>query len=151
MCYVLIVVVIGGVLGIIYMVCDNIYLEYVLNYDCIILYECFDNFIEVIYKMEDIFIMECVYCWVVVGYMVLECLFFGWGLGNFVNFYKFFVVISFQIYVSDNLEQLGIYSYFFMILVEQGVLGLFIFLVLFVVFFMCGEYLYYVLVDFFLW
>ena len=146
--YALIVAAIGGVLGITYMVRDNTYLEYAPNYDRTISHERFDNLIEATYKMEDISTMERVYRWVAAGHMAPERPFFGWGPGNFVNFYKPFAVTSFQTYVSDNPEQSGIHSYFFMTLVEQGVPGLLIFLALLVVFFMRGEYLYHALADF---
>ena len=89
--------------------------------------------------------MERVYRWVAAGHMTPERPFFGWGPGNFVNFYKPFAVTSFQTYVSDNPEQSGIHSYFFMTLVEQGVPGLLIFLALLVVFFLRGEHLYHAL------
>ena len=65
--------------------------------------------------------------------------------GNFVNFYKPFAVTSFQTYVSDNPEQSGIHSYFFMTLVEQGVPGLLIFLALLVAFYLRAEKLYHAL------
>lgn len=139
---------IAAVIGIVFMVKDNTYLDYAPNYDRTISHENFDNLIEATYKMEDISTMERVYRWVAAGHMAPERPLLGWGPGNFVNFYKPFAVTSFQTYVSDNPEQSGIHSYFFMTLVEQGVPGLLIFLVLLVVFFMRGEYLYHALAAF---
>ncbi|MEO0723555.1 MAG: O-antigen ligase family protein [Bacteroidota bacterium] len=143
--YALIVSGIALIAGVVHMVKGNTYLEYAPNYDRTISHERFDNLIEATYKMEDISTMERVYRWVAAGHMAPERPFFGWGPGNFVNFYKPFAVTSFQTYVSDNPEQSGIHSYFFMTLVEQGVPGLLIFLTLLVVFFSRGEYLYHAL------
>jgi O-antigen ligase len=69
----------------------------------------------------------------------------GWGPGTFVSFYKPFAVTSFQTYVSDNPEQSGIHNYFLMVLVEQGIPGLLIFLAFLVVVLLRGERLYHAL------
>lgn len=146
--YALIGACIAALVGAVYIVQDNNYLEYAPNYDRTISHERFDNLIEATYKMEDISTMERVYRWVAAGQMAPERPFFGWGPGNFVNFYKPFAVTSFQTYVSDNPEQSGIHSYFFMTLVEQGFPGLLIFLALLIAFFIHGERLYHALVDY---
>lgn len=138
----------AAIVGVVYMVSDNTYLDYAPNYDRTISHERFDNLIEATYKMEDISTMERVYRWVAAGHMTPERPIFGWGPGNFVNFYKPFAVTSFRTYVSDNPEQSGVHSYFVMTLVEQGLPGLVIFLALLVVFFLRAEYLYHALAAF---
>lgn len=136
---------VAALVGVVYVVQDNTYLDFAPNYDRTISHERFDNLIEATYKMEDISTMERVYRWVAAGQMAPERPFFGWGPGNFVNFYKPFAITSFQTYVSDNPEQSGIHSYFFMTLVEQGIPGLLIFLALLVAFFLRAEKLYHAL------
>jgi O-antigen ligase len=135
------------VIGVVYFVHENTYLDYAPNYDRTISHEQFDNLIEATYKMEDISTMERVYRWVAAGHMAPERPLLGWGPGNFVNFYKPFAVTSFQTYVSDNPEKSGIHSYYFMTLVEQGIPGLLLFLMLLVVIFLHGERLYHRLAD----
>lgn len=139
---------IAALVGVVYIVHDSTYLDYAPNYDRTISHERFDNLIEATYKMEDISTMERVYRWVAAGHMAPERPLFGWGPGNFVNFYKPFAVTSFQTYVSDNPEQSGIHSYFFMTLVEQGLPGLLIFVALIAAFFLHGERLYHALHDY---
>ncbi|GJM35825.1 MAG: hypothetical protein DHS20C18_48260 [Saprospiraceae bacterium] len=131
----LIKLVLGGallaaVLGIGMMINNNTYLEYAPNYDRTITHESFDNLIEATYKMEDISTMERVYRWVAGFNMSSDNPIMGFGPGNFVNFYKSYTVTSFQTYVSDNVDQSGIHSYFLMTLVEQGIVGLLLFFAL---------------------
>lgn len=120
-----------AVLGLaVYLVTDNNYLEYAPNYDTTIAHKRFDNLIEATAKMEDISTMERVYRWVAGGHMSKAEPLFGFGPGNFYNFYKSYTVTGFQTYVSDNPEKSGIHSYYLMTLVEQGFPGLIIFLIL---------------------
>ena len=92
--------------------------------------------------------MERVYRWVAAGHMAPERPVLGWGPGNFVNFYEQFTVISFQTYVSDNPERSGVHSYFFMLVVEQGVPGLLFFIILLFAFLVQGERLYHCLAPY---
>ncbi|HNA42789.1 MAG TPA: O-antigen ligase family protein, partial [Saprospiraceae bacterium] len=55
---------------------------------------------------------------------------FGFGPGNFYFNYKSYTVSSFQTYVSRNPEKSGIHSYYLMTLVEQGIVGLSVFMLL---------------------
>lgn len=128
--------------GVYNLVQHNNYLEYAPNFETTISHEQFDNLLEATYKMEDISTMERVYRWVAAGHMAPERPFFGWGPGNFYTFYKSFTVTSFRTYVSDNPEQSGIHNYFFMTLVEQGIIGLIIFVILLYYFLIRGEKLY---------
>ncbi len=113
-----------------YMVADNNYLEYAPNYDTTIAHKKFDNLIEATAKMEDISTMERLYRWVAGVRMSAERPLAGFGPGNFYNYYKSYTVTGFQTYVSDNPEKSGIHSYYLMTLVEQGVIGLVLFLIL---------------------
>ncbi|MEM1215959.1 MAG: O-antigen ligase family protein, partial [Bacteroidota bacterium] len=88
---------------------------------------------------------ERLYRWVAAGHMTSERPWLGWGPGNFYNFYKSFTVTSFQTYVSDNPEQSGIHNYYFMLIVEQGLPGLLLFLVLLFYFLIRGEQTYHAL------
>jgi O-antigen ligase len=120
-----------GVLGLAtYMVTDNNYLQYAPNYDTTIAHKKFDNLIEATAKMEDISTMERLYRWVAGVRMSAERPISGFGPGNFYNFYKSYTVTGFQTYVSDNPEKSGIHSYYLMTLVEQGIIGLLLFLAL---------------------
>ena len=119
-----------GVLGIGYMVQNNTYLEYAPNFDKTISHSNFDNLLEATYKMEDISTMERVYRWVAGFHMFSDKPVFGFGPGNFTNFYKQYTVTGFKTYVSRNEEKSGIHSYYFMLMVEQGLFGVVFFILL---------------------
>lgn len=120
----------AAVLGLGFMIRNNTYLEYAPNYDRTVSHYEFDNLLEATAKGEDISTMERVYRWVAGFHMFKDQPVFGYGPGNFVNFYRPYTVTSFTTYVSDNEEQSGIHSYYLLVLVEQGVPGLILFLAL---------------------
>ena len=145
--YALAVSLIGAILAVAYMAKNNTYLDYAPNYDRTITHKNFDSLIEATYKMEDISTMERVYRWIAGFQMSTTNPVFGFGPGNFVNFYKTYTVTSFQTYVSDNEEQSGIHSYYLMTLVEQGFIGLIIFLGLSFFILIKGETIYHQTTD----
>lgn len=125
---VLLLSVIVALLGIANLLHQNQYLDYTPSFDRTITHSNFNNLIAATSKLEDISTMERVYRWVAGLQMVQEHPVLGFGPGNFTKFYRSYTVTSFQTYVSDNPEDSGIHSYFFMVLVEQGAIGLLIFL-----------------------
>jgi len=131
-----------GVLGVVYVTTNNKYLDFAPDYNKTITHKKFDNLLEATAKGEDISTMERVYRWVAGFHMVKDHPYFGFGPGNFYSFYKSYTVTSFTTYVSDNPEQSGAHSYFLMTAVEQGILGLLIFLLLCFATLLLGEKLY---------
>jgi len=120
---------IAAIVGLAYVAEQNRYLDYAPNYDRTISHKNFDNLIEATYNMEDISTMERLYRWVAGLHMSTAQPWMGFGPGNFVNFYESYTVKSFRTYVSDNEERSGIHSYYLLTLVEQGLIGLLLFLV----------------------
>jgi len=121
--YVLVASLIGAVALVGYLALDNRYLDYAPNYERTITHDDFGNLIEATYKLEDISTMERVYRWIAGAYMSKDKPVFGFGPGNFYNFYVPYTVRSFETYVSDNPEKSGIHSYYLMVLVEQATSG----------------------------
>lgn len=113
-----------------FLISENKYLEFAPNYETTISHYNFENLLEATYKGQDISTMERFYRWIAGIKMGWEKAITGFGPGNFVNFYKSYTVTSFSTYVSDNKEGSGIHSYFLMVLAEQGIPGLLIFLTL---------------------
>ena len=109
---------------------NNRYLDFAPNYERTVTHRNFEHLLEATYQGEDISTMERVYRWIAGLHMSKHKPIFGFGPGNFSNFYKSYTVRSFQTYVSDNPEQSGIHSYYLMILAEQGYPGLFFFVLL---------------------
>jgi len=140
--YVLAGALVVGIVGISFLITNNKYLDFAPNYDTTISHNDFNSLVEATYKLEDISTMERVYRWVAAFRMSNDELEFGFGPGNFYNFYKGYTVKKFKTYVSHNPERSGVHSYFLMMLVEQGVLGLVFFIVLTFGFLIYGERIY---------
>jgi len=118
----------GAMGGLIYMVHDNTYLQYAPNFERTITHKRFDRLVEATFEGEDISTMERVYRWVAGWNMVLDKPLMGFGPGNYPRFYKEYTVTRFRTYVSNNPDNSGIHNYYLMTLIEQGLLGLLIFL-----------------------
>ncbi|MEN0050359.1 MAG: O-antigen ligase family protein [Bacteroidota bacterium] len=128
--YVLALSVMLTIVGIGFMAYQNNYLDYAPDYDKTISHTEFDDLITATYNLEDISLMERFYRWVGGFFMVKEQPILGFGPGNFYNFYQPYTVNRFRTYVSDNPEQSGIHNYYLMTAVEQGIVGLFFFVML---------------------
>ncbi len=134
-------------LGFGYMVKNNQYLHFAPDYEHTVTHHNFDNLVEATTKMEDISTVERFYRWIAGIRMIQDKPFTGYGPGNFYNFYKSYTVSSFRTYVSDNPEQSGIHSYFLLMLVEQGILGMLIFTALSFFALITGERIYHETTD----
>ena len=121
---------IGASIFLINLSTNNTYLEYAPDYNKTITHKDFGNLLEATAKGEDISTMERVHRWVAGFQMIKVEPLLGFGPGTFVSFYERFTVTSFRTYVSDNPERSGIHSYYFMTMVEQGIPGILIFLLL---------------------
>lgn len=126
---------------------DNKYMDFAPNYERTISHTEFDNLIEATYKLEDISSMERVYRWMAGAEMIKEKFWLGFGPSTFYSNYKSYSISSFQTYVSDNPEKSGIHNYFLMTWVEQGLIGLLIFVALCFSILMLGEKIYHVASD----
>ncbi len=133
----------AGTIGIVaFMAYSNRYLDYAPNYETTVSHQDFNNLLQATYTGEDISTMERIYRWVAGFHMSIEEPVFGFGPGNFYNFYKVYTVTSFQTYVSDNPDQSGIHSYYLMTLAEQGLPGLLFFFLLSAYALLRGEAIY---------
>lgn len=117
---------------------DN-WLLFAPDYERTVSHKRFESLLQATTRLEDISLMERVHRWVAATYMIEEKPITGFGPGNFYFFYKNYTVTSFKTYVSDNPERSGIHNYFLMITVEQGLPGLFFFLLLIVTAMLGGE------------
>lgn len=128
---------------------NNTYLEYAPDYEKTVAHKDFDSLISATAKGEDASTMERFYRWIAGAYMVKEKPLMGFGPGNFYNYYHNYTVRNFETYVSINEEKSGIHSYYLMTSVEQGIIGLFFFLLLNFYFLIKGEVVYHQTDDLF--
>lgn len=118
------------------------FLDYAPNYETTIQHLDFEDVLSATYRLEDLSTMERFYRWVAGYNMIKERPVFGFGPANFYSFYKAYTVKAFTTYVSDNEDQSGIHNYYLMLLVEQGIPGLLIFIALIFFTLQVGEQLY---------
>lgn len=140
----------ASILAVLYvtaMVSHNNYLDHKPNYDKTITHDDFDDLLSATTRGQDVSTMERVYRWVAGGQMVAEKPGLGFGPGTFTHFYQSYTVSGFRTYVSDNLEGSGIHSYYLMTLVEQGFIGVFLFIALVFLVLLKGEMIYHQTTD----
>lgn len=125
---------------------DN-WLQFAPDYERAVSHTSFDNLLEATTKLEDISIMERAYRWVAAAYMIQDRPYIGFGPGNFYFNYQKYTVSSFKTYVSDNPERSGIHNYFLMMTVEQGIAGVFFFLLFCVIVVVKGQQIYHRTAD----
>ena len=121
---------------------DNKYMEIAPDYSTTVAHKNFEDLLSATLKGKDVSSMERVYRWVAAGFMIQDRPLSGFGPGSFYENYQTFTVYAFRTYVSDNPERSGIHNYFLMILVEQGVVGLLLFLALWIFALLRAEKLY---------
>jgi len=138
---------IGAMLLVVYLVQDNNYLDFAPDFEKTITHDDFGNLVEATYKLEDISTMERVYRWVAGGYMIAEKPIIGYGPNTFYHNYTKFTISSFETYVSDNPEKSGVHCYYLMTWIEQGIIGLLIFLSICICIILIGEQTYHRLTD----
>lgn len=138
----LLAVIAVSVLGVSYIMYDNYYLRYAPDYKKTIYHDDFGSHFASTFEGEDVSSMERVYRWVAAARMVPERPLMGVGSGNFFDFYKKYGLGSFETYISDNKEQSTVHNYFLLMLVEQGFIGLVIFVLLTYFIFVGGNKIY---------
>ncbi len=125
-----------------WMAYDNRYLDFSPDYEKTITHKQFDDLVSATYKMEDISTVERFYRWVAGFYMIKEKPLTGFGPASFYSHYHSYVDRHFITYVSDNPEHSGMHNYYLMVAVEQGLIGLGIFIILIIAVLVLGERLY---------
>jgi O-antigen ligase len=133
---------VGVVLVVAYLFTNNTYLDYAPNFQETIIHDEFGEHLSSTFEGKDVSSMERVYRWVAATQMFQDNLWMGFGPGNFYPYYKRYTITSFETYVSDNPERSTTHNYPLMLLSEQGVIGLAIFVFLTIAIFVYGERLY---------
>lgn len=98
-------------------------------------------------ELKDVSTMERYYRWIAGVRMVSEKPAMGFGPGNFYHFYKQYTLSRFATYVSGNPEKSGVHNYYLMIAIEQGIIGLIIFILLVYTILIRGQYIYHETID----
>lgn len=138
----LVVAAVGAIAVCTYLFTENKFLKFAPNFNETIIHDEFGDHLTSTFEGTDVSSMERVYRWVAATRMWKVHPVFGFGPGNFYPYYKHYTLSSFETYVSDNPERSTTHNYFLLLLSEQGVTGLAIFLFLTVVIFIYAENIY---------
>lgn len=117
---------------------QNHYMAYTPSTNTVSQHE-FGDLIDATFKAEDVSSMERIYRWIAAVHMIGDKPVVGFGPNGFVENYKNYTVFVFETWISENEERSGVHNYFLMTAVEQGLVGLVIFLSLIIAIFVWGE------------
>jgi O-antigen ligase len=116
---------------------NNRYLRYANHYQATIFHTDFTQHLIATYRLKDLSTAERFNRWTAAARMVPDAGLSGFGPNTFYPLYKRYQIPAFRTWVSNNPEHSTVHNYFLMVLVEQGVVGLAIWVTL------CGCLLYY--------
>ena len=109
---------------------SNNYLNYAPEFGKAIYHGNIIDHMKATVRNQDLSTAERFYRWVAGVRMAGEHPVTGFGPGSFYYFYQPYTVTEFTTWVSDNPEKSGVHNYFLMTTVEQGLTGLFFFLLI---------------------
>ena len=113
------------------------YLNYAHDYRTTIFHKNFEEHLVATYKLKDVSTAERFNRWIAGVRMVPGNWLTGYGPGTFYYNYKPYAIPAFKTWVSDNKEHSTVHNYFLLVLIEQGIPGLLLFLLI------IGSMLYY--------
>lgn len=134
--------VLAAILFFTYLSKDYRYLQYAPNYEETIYHDELGEHLSATLEGQDMSTMERFHRWIAAFRMFREKPIMGVGPNTFVQNYKPYTSPSFETYISENTERSTVHNYFIYILVEQGIIGFIILLLLVGTFFIYGEYKY---------
>jgi O-antigen ligase len=120
-----------------YMIHNNEFMSHAPVYEKTVQHDKYEDHLAATVSFEDASSMERVYMWIGGIQMYLERPIIGSGPNTFYPNYKRYTIKSFETYLSDNDEKLTMHNYYLLTLLEQGAVGLILFLaVIFTVLYM---------------
>ena len=106
------------------------YLQFTHDYNTTIFHENFREHLIATYKLKDVSTAERFYRWIAGVRMIKDNWLTGYGPATFYNNYKSYTVPAFKTWVSKNRDHSTVHNYFLLVAIEQGIPGLFFFLLL---------------------
>ncbi len=121
---------------------NNTYLDYRPDFKKTIFHTNFEQHLAATYRGQDLSTAERFYRWTAVKQMLAKNPITGVGPNNFYDTYKGYTAAAYKTWVSDNKEHSTVHNYFFLLLTEQGLPGLGIFLLLLLALFWYAQKIY---------
>lgn len=127
---------------VVYMLHDNRYLKYAPDYKKTIYHSNFDDHMESTLTLEDVSSAERIYRWMAATQMIADKPVVGFGPAQFYDNYKEYTINKFETYISNNEEHSTVHNYFLQITVEQGFVGIVIWITFLVTIIFYGQIIY---------
>lgn len=134
--------IIGAIFLTTYILQDNRYLKYAPNYDTTIYHGDLSEHLTSTFEMEDMSTVERFYRWIAAVHLFKTHPLVGVGPNNFVAEYKKHTVTAYETYISENEERSTVHNYFLLLLTEQGLPAMLLFLALIVAVLFTAQRLY---------
>ncbi len=128
---VIIIAVLGVIISTAWLVTDKNYMRFTPDHDHTIFHTDFSEHMRATVEMNDVSTAERFYRWVAGARMLAEKPVTGFGPNTFYLHYRPYTVSRFETWVSDNKEHSTVHNYFILVALEQGVIGLILFCVLY--------------------
>ena len=106
------------------------YLKFSPDYKSTIFHTNFEEHLVATYQMKDLSTAERYYRWIAGVRMIKDSWKTGFGPNTFYENYKSYAVPAFKTWVSKNEEHSTVHNYFLLLIIEQGFVGLLLFLLL---------------------
>ena len=107
---------------------DNNYLRFRPDFESTIYHADLAGHMQATYRMKDLSTAERFYRWIAAERIWEDHPVTGVGPNHFVAVYRSYTVEAFRTYVSDNPERSTVHNYLLLLLAEQGLPGLLLFL-----------------------
>ena len=119
-----------GITALFWLKQNDRYLQYAHDFRTTIFHKNFNEHLIATYRLKDVSTAERFYRWVAGARMIKDNPVTGFGPGSFYPHYKEYAVPAFKTWVSDNKDHSTVHNYFLLLAIEQGLPGLFFFLLL---------------------
>jgi O-antigen ligase len=114
--------------SIFYLQHNDRYLQYEPHYSTTIFHTNFEEHLVATYRMKDLSTAERYFRWIGGLRMTKDSWLTGFGPNTFYDNYKPYTIPAFKTYVSRNEEHSTVHNYFLLLIIEQGAIGLALFL-----------------------
>lgn len=140
--YILVISSIAVVCFSVYILKDNNYLKYSPDYEHTIYHDELAEHLTSTFEMEDMSTVERFYRWIAAVNLFKQHPLVGVGPNNFVSNYKQYTVTAYETYISDNEERSTVHNYFLLLLTEQGLPAMLLFIVLIIAILITAQHTY---------
>jgi len=131
------------VIGVLWVKSDDRFIKFSNDYKSTIYHTNFEEHIVATYQLKDLSNAERIYRWIAGVRMVKDKWETGFGPSTFYSQYKSYTLPAFKTYVSNNPEKSTVHNYFLLILIEQGIIGCLLFIILITALFYYAQKIYF--------